>query len=339
VLSTERVCGVDDFDPAEGVCHARAGTPLADAREQVARGGWELPLDAPGPGATVGGALAAAAIGPRAQGFGPPRDQVLGLEIALASGERVRCGGRVVKNVTGYDLGRLYTGSLGTLGVITGAWLRLRPLPERSAVLEADRPEAEAACRAGLLAGRRGSSRASAVLSAAGDGPRRYRVVFELAGPAAAVERDAAWARDELGAREAAPGALDAVREAQAATPGGAGLRFRIACLPSALPACARRLAEGAATLLAYPAAGLVYAGFPWVEGARASSLDALFAAVARGARDAGGHWICESAPTPAKLGRDVFGESAPALRLFRALKDRFDPGRVLNPGRFAGGI
>ena len=86
LLSTASLAGVDVFDASEGVCHARAGTPLADIEARVAPAGWQLPLDPPGPASTLGGVLAAAALGPRAQGFGRPRDCVLGLEVALADG-------------------------------------------------------------------------------------------------------------------------------------------------------------------------------------------------------------------------------------------------------------
>jgi glycolate oxidase FAD binding subunit len=125
-LSTLALSGVLAFEPAEGVCRAGAGTRLSELRRSVEAEGWELPLDGPG-SATLGGALAAASVGPRSQGYGPARDAVLGLDVVLGSGERTRCGGRVVKNVTGYDLAKLYTGSFGSLGVIESAWLRLRP--------------------------------------------------------------------------------------------------------------------------------------------------------------------------------------------------------------------
>ena len=120
--------GVLELDRSEGVCHVRGATPLSELREALAGTGWEVPLDV-SDASTVGGALACNAVGPRTHGQGLPRDVVLGLSIAHASGKRTRCGGRVVKNVTGYDLNKLYTGSFGTLGVIVSAWLRLRPRP------------------------------------------------------------------------------------------------------------------------------------------------------------------------------------------------------------------
>jgi glycolate oxidase FAD binding subunit len=331
LLSLQRLAGVDVFEPAEGVCHAGAGTPLSVLREKVAAEGWELPLDPPGEGSTLGGVIAAAATGPRAQGFGPVRDAVLGLEVALASGERTRCGGRVVKNVTGYDLARLYTGSLGTLGVVEGAWLRLRPLPERTLVLEAA-PDAERACAAGLDAARHATLRAAALVQ---KGSEAARLVAELAGDAPAVERDAAALASEWGARETQPAALDAVRRLQG-TLGSGGLRLRIAALPSRLASTLARLGGAGAQLLVYPGLTLVYAGLPLADGDEAAAARA-FALAAETARAAGGSWLVEEAPAWAKRGRDVFGGDARTLALARALKERFDPDGILNAGRFQG--
>jgi glycolate oxidase FAD binding subunit len=293
---------VDEFDPDEGVCHVRAGTPLAELRASVRAGGWELPLDAPGSGATVGGVVAAAAVGPRAQGFGLPRDLVLGLEVALASGERTRCGGRVVKNVTGYDLNKLYTGSFGTLGVIEGAWLRLRPLPERTAVLEAAGSNLEGVCERGLAAARLPSARAAAIAaSAQSPTGRDVRLVVELAGDARSVEHDAAWLEEHCEALPADGAALDRLRGLQAAGPGPSGLRFRIDALPSRLEPALAQLCGVSATVLAYPGLGLLYAEVALESERRPEDVDAAFRRAARTARAAGGGFACEAAPAWAK--------------------------------------
>jgi glycolate oxidase FAD binding subunit len=334
-LSTERLAGIDELDAGEGVCHARAGTPLAHLRERAAACGWELPLDPPGQAATLGGALAAAAVGPRALGFGLPRDLVLGLEVVLATGERTRCGGRVVKNVTGYDLNMLYTGSLGTLGVIAGAWIRLRPRPEASALLEAEPGGLEQACAAGLAAARRASARAAA-LELPGRGTAGARLVVELAGDAASVGRDAAWLAEAWGARAAPADALDELRARPARAVGESRLRFRLAALAARLRAALAPLRAAGADLLAHPGLGLVYAEFARPEGDAAASARA-FEAVAAAARAGGGGWRLERGAPEAKRGRDVFGGAGPELRLLRALKQRFDPQGLLNPGRFAG--
>jgi glycolate oxidase FAD binding subunit len=338
LLSTERLSGVDEFEPGEGVCHARAGTRLDAAREIVGPHGWEFPLDAPGVSATVGGVLAAAAVGPRAHGYGRPRDLVLGLEVALASGERTHCGGRVVKNVTGYDLNKLYTGSFGSLGVIEGAWLRLRPRPERTAVFEATGSRLEGMAACGLAAARRATARAVAVAVCGRGSGRDVRITVELAGDAASVDRDAAWVAEHCEARPAEPLAVGRVRELQRGGADPAGLRFRIDALPSRLPLALEHLGERCESVLVYPGLGLLYADVP-LDRADAGAVDLAFRFAARTAREAGGGFVCESAPAWAKRGRDVFGDVSATRPLLETLKQRFDPGRVLNPGRFAGGL
>jgi glycolate oxidase FAD binding subunit len=330
-LSSERLAGVDEFEPGEGVCHALAGTAVAEVGRVVGAHGWELPLDVHHPRATVGGALAAAAVGPRCHGLGLPRDAVLGLEVALASGERTRCGGRVVKNVTGYDLAKLYCGSLGTLGVIEGAWLRLRPAPERALVLSARAPSLEIACEAAIRASRRSAVRACVLAGDAGDA---LRWVVELADDAASVARDADGLAAELGAAEVGADVLEELGRRQHTLPAEGGLRFRLGVLPSELRrVLAGLLAEGG-DVLAHPGLCLVWARFPPRDPA---AVEATFDAVTQLVGPDSGGVVCEAAPLDLKRTRDVFGDVASQLPLLRALKSRFDPGGVLSPGRFAG--
>jgi glycolate oxidase FAD binding subunit len=338
ILSTERLRGVDVFEPAEGVCHVLAGTALSEVRAVVNSEGWEVPLDPPGSRTTVGGALAAAAVGPRAQALGRPRDAALGLGVVLASGERTRCGGRVVKNVTGYDLGKLYTGSFGSLGVIESAWLRLHPLPARVRCLEARLSGLSDACAAALAAARRHSSRATALL-ATGALEGELRVVVELAGDAAGVDHDAEALAHELGAAEALPDIIDRVREHQGALPGEGGLRFRIAVLPSRSLELLAALRGAGAETLCYPGLCLVYAGFCLPSDGGESAAERAFRLVTTEVAKAEGSFVCEASPAWAKAAREMHGEVGALLPLFEALKARFDPKRVLNPGRFAGGL
>jgi glycolate oxidase FAD binding subunit len=334
LLCTSRLAQIE-FEPAEGVCFAGAGVRLGALRERVAQAGWELPLDAPD-AASVGGAIAVAAVGPRTQGFGAPRDVVLGLEIVLGSGERTRCGGRVVKNVTGYDLPKLYTGSQGALGVIEGAWLRLRPRPAHSRVLALPaRPRADAIARA-VAASRLPSARACALQ---GDAGGELAGCVELAGAEASVERDAAWLAREHAAKEVGADAVDALRTAQHATPAPHGVRFRIPVLPTAIEATLAVLAPEAQVQV-YPGLRLCYAGFALGSADDAAGAERAFASAAAAARASAGSFRCESAPPAAKRGRDVFGPGAPGeIALARALKSRFDPHGVLSPGRFAGDV
>jgi len=335
LLSTRSLHGVDEFDPGEGVCHALAGTPVGELRERIHPHGWEVPLDVPD-GSTLGGALAAAAVGPRCQGQGRPRDVVLGLEVVLASGARTRCGGRVVKNVTGYDLQKLYTGSLGSLGVIEGAWLRLRPSPERVLQLETPPAPPEDACRAGIAASRQAAVRALALVDA---GTPLLRSVIELAGDAASVGAEAERLSNTLGAREAPADALERVRDRQVGTGVQRALRFRLAVLPTRIESTIAALRQVGAEVVAYPGLCLVYAIFPSGAGDDAAVAGELFESVARISGGSSGELLCEDAPPDAKRGRDVFGTSISQLPLARALKARFDPDGVLSPGRFAGGV
>ncbi len=333
-LSTRRLAGIDEFDPSEGVCQLRSGTLVRDVREALAESGWELPLDPPGADSTIGGCISAASIGPRTLGYGHPRDQVLGVQLSLASGERVRCGGRVVKNVTGYDLNKLYTGSFGTLGVIESVWLRLRAAPERTAVCELRKADVAQACRAGTAASRFLSARAVAIASSASEA---WELVIELAGDAPTVERDLARLRAEHRAVDARDSAVSEIRDRQAESGSPFGLRFRLGALSSRLEQAIVELRAGGASLLAYPKLQLIYASFALEAAPAEREVAAIFRRVQTVSRNAGGGYVCEAAPTSVKAGRDMFGDLAAAGAIVRALKQRFDPTGVLNPGRFAG--
>lgn len=323
LLDTRALAGVESLEPGEGVVRAGAGTPLGLLCEKVAAEGWDLPLDPPGHETTLGGVVASAAFGPLALAHGTPRDSVLGLDVALATGERTRCGGRVVKNVTGYDLAKLYTGSFGALGVIEAVWLRLRPAPEEAATFEATSVSLERAVSAALAVARRETTRAVAVDFDA----QAARTVVELAGDARVVESEAAACVERLGARPGDTGALAGIRERQAS----GEIVVRLTALASGLAASAQALRDAGAEGLVYPGLGVSFARF-------AAGREDAFDVCQKIARSAGGRARLERAPLRVKRASDVYGAADDALRLERALKQRFDPAGILNPGRSAGG-
>ncbi len=329
VLSTRGFAELHEIDVDEGVAHLGAGVALAEVERALAGSGWELPLGAAGEDSTVGGGLAAAAVDPRRAA---PRSAVLGLTVVLASGEVTHCGGRVVKNVTGYDLAKLHVGGHGSLGVIASAWLRLRPVAER---VESWRVEEPSAPRA-LEAARRPSARAALFEGGTGSPPR---LLVELAGDAAAVAVDAAWLRETCGARAAGPGELDDAFAAAARVDPVDALRVRIAHLPTRLAKLTGGIEAAGGRWAALPAHGLCWAHFPLPGGAGEARVDEILAATRAAAREGAGRWRLEAAPLRARRGRDVFGDPDAALPLMRALKARFDPAAVLNPGRFAGAL
>jgi len=348
LVSTRLLAGIDELDAADGVVRVGAGTLLRDLADKAEAAGWLLPLDAPGVGGTVGGALATGLCGPRRPAFGPVRDSVLGLDTVLADGSLTRCGARVVKNVTGYDLAKLYVGSLGTLGVIERAWLRLRPLPASTHVLHGTLPEAGVALA--LACARRATARVVALSteSLAADAPLlgsppqpggRFRLIVEFAGDRSATERDASWLAAQTAVEDASPRAIDALHGLQTFA-SRIGVRARVHALPTKLDACCAALIGGGARVVVNPIPGVVTA---WFEADRGDDedpwwLDRVQAVLDSTRTRSGADVVIESQPTWATGRRDVFG-GAPGLSLMRSLKSRFDPHGILNPGRFVGAI
>ncbi len=138
LLETSQLTRLLEHEAPDLTCHVEAGITLAALQEQLAAKGQWLALDPPdAQQATLGGILASNASGPKRLRYGSARDLVIGLHVVQANGEIARSGGRVVKNVAGYDLNKLYIGSLGTLGIIVEANFKLQPLPadERTLLL------------------------------------------------------------------------------------------------------------------------------------------------------------------------------------------------------------
>ena len=223
----------------------------------------------------------------------------------------------MVKNVTGYDLAKLYVGSLGALGVITAAWLRLRPRPEVVETLWLEEPEPVAAAARALAISRHVAVRACGWTC---DSAGSCRITLELASDAASVSA----ARTALG--------LGAVAEADlrglAPTLPSDAVRLRIPALPSQQAAVVESL-RGSATCVAFPGLRFVLADF-----APGEAPDSVFAAGEVAARLGCGRLRCESAPASAKRGRAVLGASPAEARLARAIKAQFDPTGTLAPGR-----
>jgi glycolate oxidase FAD binding subunit len=132
-LDTTSLNGIVSHDAGDFTAVLQAGVPLAEAQAAFAEKGQMLALDPPAPDATIGGVVATADSGPLRHRYGSPRDLVIGMTLALADGSVARSGGRVIKNVAGYDLPKLAAGSFGTLGVITEVCVRLHPKPDTTA--------------------------------------------------------------------------------------------------------------------------------------------------------------------------------------------------------------
>ena len=321
-LSLSRLDGVVEHEPADLTVTCRAGTPLEVLQEELAASGSMVPLGPlANPGATVGGALAANAYGPSRHAYGTARDFTIGLKVVTADGRLTKAGGRVVKNVAGYDLCKLYIGSLGTLGVIEEATFKLSPLPKAQRAIGTSFATAAEAC--GFASRLRGEALPLRALTLSRNDDL-YALVIEVAGEAAAVER--AYERiGSLGASLAEPAAVPSL--------GDASLLCRVSALPTRMaPLIDAIEALERPRIVALPTVGLLYAAWKAAEGAQ-GILERLRAAIAP--FDAS--IVVERCPLELKRTIDVFGEPPASLGLMREVKRRFDPNGVLSPGRFVG--
>ena len=378
VVDTLRLDQVVEHAAGDLVARIQAGAGMRRLGEVLAAAGQQLALDpAPGDGpagqepaggepastGTVGGTLATGTAGPRRLRYGTPRDLVIGITVVRADGTVASSGGKVVKNVAGYDLGKLFAGSYGTLGLIVEAVFRLHPLPAAAAYTTVDAAGPAEARR--MVAAAAGSELAPTAveISRAGRGhPVHVGVLLE--GDPAGVGERAAHLRELLGAgAETSPdapgwwgstGPPDGHNGA-----GGAGTLIRVGFWAAALPAVLAAI-DGAAVAggLDPPVAGSAAAGVIYVAlgasahpAAAAAFVASLREALARGAADARpasapapdsppvlASAVVVHAPPAVRELADMWGP-VPGLSLMRAVKDQFDPGHRMAPGRFAGGI
>jgi glycolate oxidase FAD binding subunit len=347
------------------VARVQAGVGLAQLGELLASAGQQLALDRPTPPvggngqqaagtATIGGTLATGMAGPRRLRYGTPRDLVIGITVIRADGTVASSGGKVVKNVAGYDLGKLFAGSYGTLGLIVEAVFRLHPLPAAAAYTTVDGGDAAGVSAAvAAVAASELAPTAVEINRAARGHPVRLGVLLE--GDPGGVGERSALLCDLLGAD--ASTALEAPRWWGAA--GTAGTLIRLAFWAAALPQIMAVIDTAATAAGLDPvvtgsaAAGVIYCalGQDADPAAVAGFVGAVRAALAAGEGDARpasaprpdsppvlASAVVLQTPAPVRDLIDPWGP-VPGLPLMRAVKDQFDPGHRMAPGRFAGGI
>jgi glycolate oxidase FAD binding subunit len=335
VLSMRRLSRVLEHAWSDMTATVEAGCTVAALQATLAGRGQRLALEPLWPeSATVGGVLATNDSGPLRVRFGPPRNAVLGVTAALADGTLARSGGKVVKNVAGYDLPKLLTGSFGTLAVMVEVTLRVHPLP--SAEGSATYVAADAGALDALLLRAADSTLVPARLQARArrGAPPELDANFEGFAVGAQLEQLAALA----GAARPVETPAGAWRSTEALWEAPQpGLVARVGVLPA-------RIGGLVAALDADPAlrdwrlvAHADGAGHVRLEADDAGDLPACVGRLRTHAESAGGWLVVLYAPEGA--GFDVWGPAGDALPLMRRVKERFDPNAVLNPGRFIGGI
>jgi len=309
VLDTRAYAGIIAYEPTELVVTVRCGTPLAELEAALRAQGQHLAFEPPhfGPGATVGGMVAAGLSGPRRQCAGAVRDFVLGVRMLDGRGDDLSFGGQVMKNVAGYDVSRPMAGSMGTLGLILEVSLKVPPLPFAEATIKLEMPQ----------------DKAIAILNHWGGQPL----------PISAC----AWSEGDLGVRlSGAASAVKAAREAiggESIEPDQAlrfwlGIREQTDLFFRTDKPLWRLSVPSVAPPFALPGEQLIEWGgsLRWL----ASNADAR--TIREAAAQAGGHATLFRA---SDKGAGVFAPLAPALaKIHRNLKQAFDPAGIFNPGR-----
>ena len=346
---------VVDYEPNDFTITVEAGMTLAELQRHLAVNGQFLPLDHPRfERATLGGLCAVGRGGLRRNSFGGPRDWLIGMRMVKADGTSIKGGGKVVKNVSGYDLPKLFAGSLGTLGVIVELTFKLRPQPSSDQIVAINAPSFESALEAG-----RAAAQAAPFLN--GCVALSKEAATEARGLGAKILHDqpALLLRAnglESAASEVLTQALNAVRgtgldgperttgaivetwqavvdlEAQTVLD---AVRLRLGLPPANLGRARQILVRALPEATSWTAAadsGLLFVEVPSVD---ADTIKAL-------RNELGplqGRLTVESGPPELKRACDVWGPAGPGARLMHNIKAQFDPQGILNPGRYVDGI
>ncbi len=364
-IRTGGLRGIVDYEPGNLTISARAGTTMRELQEILQSHNQFLPLDPPHPDlATIGGLAASNASGPIRFRYGTLRDMLIGVQIVHSDGTRTKAGGKLVKNVTGYDLCKLYIGSLGTLGIISELTFKVQPKPAEITTVpvaySSMRTALEAAQKcldAGIMPDAAEAWDAGAYHAITGEDCRvPWMLVFRFGETHAMVRGQAERMRDIAGG---CGGILFDVLEtrkseefwqravsARERPSGQTDLWLKCSTLRRHAADLGRRMRElgerlGAGTrLFCHTAPSILYGRYELPAGSAGTGgqqreIEALRCdCAARGA-----HLVIEKALPEVKRGLDVWGYRAAALALMQRIKAQFDPKGLLNPGRFVGGI
>jgi len=321
---------VIDYPARDMTITVQAGITIAKLQEILAKENQQLPIDVPNPEqATLGGAIAVNASGPRRYGYGTLRDYVIGISFINDQGQEVKAGGRVVKNVAGYDLMKLQIGALGTLGIITQATLKLRPIPEASSTVVFDCPETQLAARLDDL--HRSPTRPIS-LDVWTTQKGYYQILVEFEGNREGVEwqvrtlnQPGAQATSSTGPVACAPDWCEVRR-----------YTFRANTLPSRLAgfmSIARSISIP--TLHAHAGNGILYSHFDDLTLDQARTMLKTLQDAARPQ----GNVVVIRCPVEWKSELPIWGKPRGDYALMKRVKQALDPGGIFNPGRFVDGM
>ncbi len=342
VLSTRRLDRVLEHAWGDMTATIEAGCTVARAQEVLAQHGQRLALDPLWPErATIGGVLATNDSGSLRVRFGAMRDLIIGATAVLADGTVARSGGKVVKNVAGYDLPKLLTASLGTLGVITEATFRLHPLPREARTVTLAMPTTGATDELLRAISSSHLTPSGVQIRMSSDLPPHVDVRFEGI-VAAVLDAQSQQLRRFAGAAEEVPALGDVWRAREALWHGtGPSVVCKLSVLPADLAAFCDTVHHVASVLHLTWSIVAQSVGVGWLrlQGSNEQGLLAAFGVLRSRIAEQDGSLVLAQAPAEVKARVDVWGGGGDALILMRRVKARFDPQGLLNPGRYVGGI
>jgi glycolate oxidase FAD binding subunit len=337
LLSTTRLTEGIDHVAGDLVATVPAGATLDAVNNVLCRAAQWLPLDPPRSNrATIGGIIATNDSGPRRHRFGTPRDLIIGIEIALVNGRTAKAGGRVVKNVAGYDLSKLLCGSLGSLAVVTSATFKLSPVAPYSQTLVATVSDIR---QLGLLARAIGELPVAPTAIELQSPPHRLLIRFETTEQAAArqSERVRAVCIERGATCTILSGQVetDAWHAHESGVFGSEGAIVKLAVLPTDVADILDRIGAIVTerrvehAIIGRAALGIVLLRLGGTLDAQAAIISELRREVA----ERGGSAVLSSAPPQLLQGIGRWGPATDAVPLMRAVKQQFDPLNTLNPG------
>jgi glycolate oxidase FAD binding subunit len=348
LVETRLLARVFDYAPSDMVLAAEAGTPVAAIQALAGKEGQQLALDPPlSDRATVGGVIAANSFGPRRARYGSARDVIIGVSLIRGDGALAHGGGKVVKNVAGFDLPKMACGSLGTLAMIGTVTFRLHPLPEESATLLLERRK-PAQIRGLLEAMVKAQLEPTSVVALRDEAGGDFALAVRFEGFAAGVKQQT-QALQRI-SRESGGAAEDRLADAEAravwarhdAVRTQGNVRLKLTAQASQLERLERAALEPLEAALRSPrVAWYASLGIGFISGDAADTAAAATAidSARKAAVACGGSLTMTAAPEELRARVDVWGPPPPAFALMRRLKERFDPEHRLSPGRFVGGI
>ncbi|NOT57318.1 MAG: FAD-binding oxidoreductase [Deltaproteobacteria bacterium] len=349
-LCLQRMNRVLDYQPTDMTIAVEAGISLARLQQVLGEQNQWLPIDPPWPErVTVGGLIAMNLSGPSRFSQGTIRDFLIGIKVIRADGTVIKSGGRVVKNVAGYDLAKLYCGSFGTLGVIAEAIFKIRPRPEARTVVALGFPTAEQAMAVVLRV--LGTELQPTLIELTncdvGElGAKRspYQLYIGFAGSVEEIAYQHNRLQEIAGASGEQQSALpDAIRDFPVS--GDAALRCKVSLLPSQITPFCQAVEEESPVrglsveMVAHAGNGILYCRLPQRDNPSREKLLSFVDWLRILAKKLGGTVVIEAIDPTLKDRVDVWGHVGSSFPLMKRLKETLDPQGMINPGRFVGGL